>query len=93
MTDNARLNIGIDVTTLINHGHDIGAGRYISNLVRGILSLERPYRFTLFGTYSNGSYLKDIYSLKEEFDKADIAFRFIKAGRKALNIYQRLRFT
>jgi len=92
MTDNARLNIGIDVTTLINHGHDIGAGRYISNLVRGILSLERPYRFTLFGTYSNGSYLKHVYSLKEEFDKADIAFRFIKAGHKVLNIYQRLRF-
>jgi glycosyltransferase involved in cell wall biosynthesis len=92
MTDNRKLNIGIDVTTLINHGHDIGAGRYISNLVRGILSLAKPYRYTLFGTLSDSKYLEHVYSLKEEFEKADLTLKFIKAGQRALNIYQKLRF-
>jgi len=92
MTDNRKLNIGIDVTTLISHGHDIGAGRYISNLVKGILSLEKPHKYTLFGTYGSGEYLGQAYSLKKEFEGADLSFKFIKAGRKALNIYQKLRF-
>ena len=40
MTENRNLKVILDVTALINHGQDIGAGRYILNLIRGLLSLE-----------------------------------------------------
>ncbi|MBC7333755.1 MAG: glycosyltransferase family 4 protein [Actinobacteria bacterium] len=34
------MRIGIDISTLLNHGHDIGAGRYIYNLLKGLFELE-----------------------------------------------------
>ena len=32
------MRIGIDISTLLNHGRDIGAGRYIFNLVKSLLT-------------------------------------------------------
>jgi len=32
------MRIGIDISTLLNHGKDIGAGRYIFNLVKSLLT-------------------------------------------------------
>ena len=32
------MRIGIDISTLLNHGSDIGAGRYIFNLVKSLLT-------------------------------------------------------
>lgn len=32
------MRIGIDISTLLNHGRDIGAGRYIFNLVKSLLA-------------------------------------------------------
>ena len=92
MKKNSNLNAVLDVTSLINHGQDIGAGRYILNLIRGILSLEENNKYTLFGTYEDGQYLPIAYDLRNEFVHADIRFKFINAGRKTLKTYEYLRF-
>ena len=34
------MKIGIDISTLLNHGSDIGAGRYIFNLVKSLLASD-----------------------------------------------------
>lgn len=34
------MRIGIDISTLLNHGRDIGAGRYIFNLVKSLLAAD-----------------------------------------------------
>ncbi len=92
MTDPKKLKIGLDVSTLINHGQDIGAGRYILNLIKGLLSIDKRNEYILFGTYSNSDYLDIAYNLKKEFTDADISFKFIRAGQKVLKLYERFRF-
>jgi len=34
------MRIGIDISTLLNHGRDIGAGRYILNLVKNLIAVN-----------------------------------------------------
>ena len=34
------MRIGIDISTVLNHGQDIGAGRYIINLLKGLFEIE-----------------------------------------------------
>ena len=92
MIKDRNLKIVLDVTTLINHGQDIGAGRYILNLIRGLLALDKKNSYTLFGTYSDDSYLSIAYDLKKEFEDADVSFKFIKAGQRTLRMYERLGF-
>ncbi|MCD4670880.1 MAG: glycosyltransferase family 4 protein [Actinomycetia bacterium] len=92
MTDSRKLKIGLEVSSLINHGQDIGAGRYILNLIRGLLSIDKRNEYLLFGTCSSSEYLDIAYNLKKEFTDADISFKFIKASHKVLKLYERLRF-
>jgi len=92
MTDPRKLKIGLEVSSLINHGQDIGAGRYILNLVKGLLSIDKKNEYILFGTYSNSEYIELAYSLRKEFADADIGFKFIKASHKVLKLYEHLRF-
>lgn len=92
MTDPRKLKIGLDISSLINHGQDIGAGRYILNLARGLLSIDKKNEYILFGTYSSSDYLDIACNLKTEFTDANISFKFTRAGRKVLKLHERLRF-
>ncbi len=92
MTDPKKIKIGLDISSLINHGQDIGAGRYILNLARGLLSIDKKNEYILFGTYSSSDYLDIAYNLKKEFTDADISFKFMRAGRRVLKLHERLRF-
>jgi len=92
MTDKKSLKVILDVSTLLNHGKSVGAGRYIFNLIKGLLSLDKENKYILFGTYSDDKYIPILDSLKEEFADADISFKFLKAGPKLLKIYETLKF-
>lgn len=92
MTDPKKLKIGLDASSLINHGQDIGAGRYILNLIKGLLSIDKRNEYLLFGIYDSSKYLETVYSLKKEFTDADISFKFIRTSQKTLKLYEHLRF-
>jgi len=92
MIKDRNLKIILDMTTLINHGPDIGAGRYILNLVKGLLSLKEKTGYIFYGTYHNDQYLPIIDGLKKDFPEVDISLKFIKIGKIALKIQERLRF-
>jgi len=92
MTDPRKLKIGLEVSSLINHGQDIGAGRYILNLIKGLLSIDKRNEYLLFGTYSGSGYLDIAYNLINEFADADISFKFIKVNQKILKLHERLGF-
>jgi glycosyltransferase involved in cell wall biosynthesis len=87
-----KLKVILDISTLINHGQDIGAGRYILNLMRGLFSLNDRNEYILFGTYSDNRYLHLAYDLKKEFKDAEISFKFIKTSPRVFKIYESLRF-
>ena len=78
MTDNKKLKIGLEVSSLINHGQDIGAGRYVLNLVRSLLDIDKINSYLLFGTHTNTKYLDLAFSLGRGLSDDRIAFRFIK---------------
>lgn len=92
MIKDRNLKVVLDVTALINHGQDIGAGRYILNLVRSLVSLEKNNEYILYGIYDSSQYLPVAYNLKKEFTDVDISFKFIKAGPGILKAYEFLRF-
>jgi len=87
-----KLKIILDISTLINHGQDIGAGRYILNLIRGLFSIDDGNKYILFGAYSDNRYLHLAYKLKNQFDDADISFKFIRLSPRMHKVYERLRF-
>ena len=92
MTDNKKLRIGLEVSTLLNHGHDIGAGRYILNLTRSLIDIDRTNSYLLFGTYTDSKYLNLAYSLGQESTDDRIRFKFIKATEKCLRVREKLGF-
>jgi glycosyltransferase involved in cell wall biosynthesis len=92
MTKDRVLKIILDISTLINHGQDIGAGRYILNLMQGLFSIDDRNKYILFGTYSDDQYLHLAYDMKVKFDDKDISFKLIKVNPGILKVYERLRF-
>ena len=91
MTESA-LRIGIDISTLLNHGPDIGAGRYIINLVRSLLNIDKKNTYVLTGRYSITDYLETIYSLNKEFPDRRIELKFFNASQKKLDLWNRFKF-
>ena len=61
------MKIGIDVSTVLNHGQDIGAGRYIVNLVRELLRIDTQNSYILTGRYSGTGYEDIFYDIKKEY--------------------------
>jgi glycosyltransferase involved in cell wall biosynthesis len=51
------MRIGIDISTVLNHGKDVGAGRYIINLVKNLLEIDPDDEFILSGRYATDEYL------------------------------------
>ena len=92
MTDNKKLKIGLEVSSLINHGQDIGAGRYILNLVRSLLDIDKINSYLLFGTHTNTKYLDLAFGLGRGLQDKRIDFRFIKVPERCVRAQDRLRF-
>jgi len=85
------LRIGIDVSTLINHGPDIGAGRYIINLVKNIIAVDKKNTYILTGRYMSDDYLDIIYDLKKE-SAGRVELKLFKTTLKKLDLWDRFRF-
>jgi len=92
MTDNRKLRIGLEVSSLINHGQDIGAGRYILNLVRSLLDIDSINSYLLFGTHTDTKYLDLAFSLRRGLPDRRIDFRFTKIPEKCMKAQERLKF-
>ena len=92
MTDNKKLLIGLEVSSLINHGQDIGAGRYILNLVGSLLDIDRSNSYILSGTYTDNKYLDLAYGLAQGPADGRIRFKFIRTTDKCLKIRDKLGF-
>jgi len=92
MTDNKKLRIGLEVSSLINHGQDIGAGRYILNLIKGLLAVDNENSYLLFGTHTDTRYLDLAYGMGRGLSDKRIDFRFTKVPEKCIKAQDRLRF-
>src|SRR4030043_2089076 len=91
MTESA-LRIGIDISTLLNHGPDIGAGRYIINLVRSLLNIDKKNTYVLTGRYISTDYLEVIDSLRKEFPGSRVKLKFFNSSQKKLDLWNRFKF-
>jgi len=85
------LRIGIDISSLLNHGPDIGAGRYIFNLVKNLVTEDKENTYVLTGRYETKEYLNIINNLREEFN-GRVDFKLIKTSHKKLELWDKLRF-
>jgi len=91
MTGNI-FRIGIDISTLLNHGPDIGAGRYIINLVRNLLEIDNKNTYVLTGRYTSTRYLEIAYNLKKDFKNNKIELKFYGTPQKKLDLWNRFKF-
>ncbi|MBN1298761.1 MAG: hypothetical protein JW997_03635, partial [Actinobacteria bacterium] len=64
------MRIGIDISTVLNHGADIGAGRYIFNLLKNLFEINRQDTFVLTGRYVTDDYMALVEELKKDYLKA-----------------------
>jgi len=58
------MQIGIDISTVLNHGKDIGAGRYVFNLIKNMLLINKEDSFLLTARYTTDEHLSIIDELK-----------------------------
>ncbi|MFZ3386847.1 MAG: glycosyltransferase family 1 protein [Candidatus Hydromicrobium sp.] len=91
MTGNI-FRIGIDISTLLNHGPDIGAVRYIINLIRNLLKIDKENTYILTGRYTSARYLEIAYNLKKDFKNNKIELKFFSVSQKKLDLWNRLKF-
>lgn len=86
------MRIGIDISTVLNHGQDIGAGRYIINLVRNLLKIDKKNTYVFTGRYVTDKYLEIINGIRSTCTDNKIEFKLYKTTQKKLNLWNRLRF-
>src|SRR4030043_224653 len=84
--------IGIDISTVLNHGQDIGSGRYIINLIRNLLKIDRENTYALTGRYTTGEYIPLIQDLKTNYPENKIKLYFYQTTPEKLKLWNRLRF-
>jgi glycosyltransferase involved in cell wall biosynthesis len=95
------MRIGIDISTVLNHGKDIGAGRYITNLIRSLFEIDGKNTYVLTGRYITDDNLhiaedlKSIYentrSIKPAAEKK-IELKLFKTTQKKLDYWNRAGF-
>ena len=102
------MRIGIDISTLLNHGKDIGAGRYIINLVRNLFEIDTDDTFVFTGRYVTDEYISIIDEIRSynggptgtaggNAAGADniaerVEFKIFKTTQKKLDIWNSIRF-
>ncbi len=82
------MQVGIEISTLANHGHDIGAGRYIYNLVHNILALDAQNQYILAARHTTRDYLEKVFGLK----KSNARLKLFSVSEKKLRVWDRLHF-
>lgn len=85
------LRIGIDISTLLNHGPDIGAGRYIFNLIKSLPANDKKNTYILTGRYISADYFDIIYNLKKDYGSG-VILKLFKTSQKKLNLWDWFRF-
>jgi len=85
------LRIGIDISSLLNHGPDIGAGRYIFNLIKNLVSIDKKNTYILTGRYETKDYLEIIYKLNNDLN-GRFELKLLKASHKKTDLWDKLRF-
>jgi glycosyltransferase involved in cell wall biosynthesis len=61
------MRIGIDISTLLNHGRDIGAGRYMINLITNLFKIDPDDTFVFTGRYVTDEYFFIIDELRSNY--------------------------
>lgn len=82
------MKIGIDISTILNYGTDIGSGRYIFNLVKNLLEIDHEDTFIFTGRYTTDENLSIIQELKTN----KLEFKLFKVSQKKLDLWNRLKF-
>lgn len=82
------MRIGIDISTLLNHGKDIGAGRYIYNLLKNLFKIDKEDTFVLTARCTTGDYLYLLDELKENKTET----RIFNISQKKLMLWDRAGF-
>jgi len=86
------MRIGIDISTVLNHGQDIGSGRYIINLIRNLLKIDKENTYALTGRYATGEHLPVIHALKSNYPENKIKLYLYQTTSKKLKLWDKLRF-
>jgi len=86
------MRIGIDISTVLNHGVDIGSGRYIINLIKNLLQIDKKNIYILTGRYATSKYLPVVTDLKTKYSSSKLKIKIFKTSQKKLAIWDRLRF-
>ncbi|MGM0368642.1 MAG: glycosyltransferase family 4 protein [Actinomycetota bacterium] len=86
------MQIGIDISTLVNHGQDIGAGRYIYNLVENLLEIDNVNSYLLTGRYLNNDYLGIARELTAGYPDSKVRLKLYPVTQKKLKYWNLFRF-
>lgn len=83
------MQIGIDISTLVNHGQDIGAGRYIYNLVKNLADIDSGHCFSLVARCTTSQYLEAVDQLTAT---NNVNAKLFKTTEKRLGWWDKFRF-
>ncbi len=86
------MRIGIDISTVLNHGQDIGSGRYIINLIKNLLRIDKENTYILTGRYTTGEYMPIIHDLKTNYPENKIKLCVYQITAQKLKLWNRFRF-
>jgi glycosyltransferase involved in cell wall biosynthesis len=86
------LRIGIDISTLLNHGPDIGAGRYTLNLVRSLIKIDKKNTYILTGRCISTDHLDTVNILKKESAGSRVELKIFNTTQKKIDLQNRFRF-
>ncbi len=94
------MRIGIDISTVLNHGNDIGAGRYIFNLIKNLFIIDRADTFVLTARYVTDEYFSLIEEIKYDYVNTapsiaglkNLEFKLFKTTQKKLDTWNRFGF-
>jgi len=95
-----KVRIGLDISTVLNHGNDIGAGRYIFNLLKNLFIIDRADTFVLTARYVTDEYFALIEEIKCAYVNTapnitglkNLEFKLFKTTQKKLDIWNRFGF-
>jgi glycosyltransferase involved in cell wall biosynthesis len=86
------MRIAIDISTVLNFGTDIGSARYILNLVRNLLKIDKENNYVLFGRVVSDDNLWVLDNIKKEFPHACFQVRLFKTTAQKLRNWDRFSF-
>jgi len=83
------LRIGIDISSLLNHGPDIGAGRYIFNLIKNLVSIDKKNTYILTGRCISSDCFDMVNKLKKESAGRRVELKIFNTTQKKFDLQNR----